>query len=90
MIPVTVTVSSSDRGDAAPAARLVSVTSNEPVNGTGDGDTGPDWMITGPLSLTLRAERAGTGNGRVYTIAVQISDRSGNTTNATVQVTVRK
>jgi len=90
MIPVVVSVSASDRGDAAPAARIVSVTSNEPVNGTGDGDTGPDWAITGPLTLTLRAERAGTGSGRIYTITVQVTDRFGNSSNATVQVTVRK
>lgn len=58
--------------------KIISVTSNEPVNGLGDGDTGPDWMITGPHTVQLRAERSGKGNGRVYTITVQAQDASGN------------
>lgn len=41
MVPVTVTVSASDICDAAPTCRIVSVTSNEPVNGLGDGDMAP-------------------------------------------------
>jgi len=64
------------------------VTSNEPVNGTGDGDQEPDWEITGPLTVNLRAERAGTGSGRVYTLTVQCSDDSGNSSTGSVAVTV--
>jgi hypothetical protein len=90
MAAVTVSVTASDAGDSAPAARIIGVTSNEPVNGTGDGDTGPDWNVTGPLTVDLRAERAGNGNGRIYTITVEVTDRSGNKSNASVQVTVRK
>lgn len=48
----------------------LSVTSNEPVNGTGEGDTAPDWEIIDSHKLRLRAERAGTGTGRVYTIGI--------------------
>ncbi|MBO0861640.1 MAG: hypothetical protein J2P21_24770 [Chloracidobacterium sp.] len=33
--------------------------SNGPVMGDGDGDTAPDWEITGALTLNLRAERRG-------------------------------
>jgi hypothetical protein len=40
------------------------------------------------LSVDLRAERAGTGPGRVYTITVQCVDDSGNTATAVAQVTV--
>ena len=58
--------------------KIVNVKSNEPVNGLGDGDTAPDWAITGPHTLQLRAERSGRGNGRVYTITIQAEDTSGN------------
>jgi hypothetical protein len=58
----------------------VSVTSNEPVNGTGDGDTSPDWVIVDSHHVQLRAERAGNGNGRVYTINVACPSASGKTT----------
>ena len=90
MIPVVVTVRATDGTDASPTAKIVRVTSNEAVNGTGDGDTAPDWLITGPLTLQLRAERAGKTQDRVYTITVEVKDRSGNATPANVQVIVRR
>ena len=74
--------------DPAPTARIVAVSSNEPVNGADDGDTSPDWEITGPLSVNLRAERSGTGTGRIYTIQVEGRDAAGNTTLQTVAVRV--
>ncbi len=66
------------------------VVSNEPVNGTGDGDTAPDWILAGPTFVQLRSERAGTGSGRVYTIAVTCRDGSGNSTFRNATVTVPK
>jgi hypothetical protein len=69
-------------------SRIVSVTSNEPSNGLGDGDTSPDWLVTGDLRLTLRAERAGKGAGRTYTITVATSDELNNTTTNEVTVVV--
>jgi predicted extracellular nuclease len=67
--------------------RIADVTSNEPINGTGDGDSSPDWFIDGPSSLRLRAERGG-GSGRIYTIIVECVDVAGNVGSATAQVTV--
>ena len=90
MVDVTVSAEVVDLIDGAPTARIVSVSSDEPVDGTGDGDTSPDWEITGDLTLRLRAERAGTGSGRVYTITVEARDYSGNTTLETISVTVPK
>jgi hypothetical protein len=70
--------------DSGPvASRIVSVRSNEPADGGQ-----PDWVITGDLSLLLRAERSPHGQGRVYTITVQCSDVFGNTSTGTVLVTV--
>jgi hypothetical protein len=90
MVPVTVGVALSDVVDAAPVARIVAVGSNEPVDGEGDGDTAPDWVITGNLTLELRGERSGHGNGRIYTIVLEGRDAAGNVTRAFARVTVPK
>jgi hypothetical protein len=74
MVPVQVQVQATD-ACAAVKSKIASVTSDEPVNGTGDGNTSPDWVITGDLSVELRAERSGPGNGRVYTIHLEIGQR---------------
>ena len=62
----------------------LSVTSNEPVNGTGDGNTSPDWIVIDDHRVQLRAERSGGGDGRIYTITVTCTDPFGNVgTNST-------
>ncbi len=89
MIPVTVTVSASDICSGAnTSCRIVSVSSNEPVNGNGDGDTAPDWQIASPTLVLLRAERAGTRNDRIYTITVRCTDGAGQATDTSVTVKV--
>jgi hypothetical protein len=86
MAAVTVTVVATDDTDPNPTSQIVSVTSNQPIDGTGDGDQSPDWEITGALTVNLRSERA-SGEDRVYTISVVTSDIAGNTTLSTVTVT---
>jgi hypothetical protein len=88
LVNVAITVVATDAVDAAPASRIVAVRSNQPENGTGDGDTAPDWVITGPLTLQLRAERAGTLGDRIYTITIETTDFSGNSVMTEVTVTV--
>ncbi|HYT59200.1 MAG TPA: hypothetical protein VEL06_03460, partial [Haliangiales bacterium] len=89
MVLVTVGVKATD--NAGPSTcRITSVTSNEPVNGLGDGDQEPDWIIAGDLTLYLRAERAQNGTGRIYSITVTCTDTAGNATNGTVAVFVPK
>jgi hypothetical protein len=87
MVHVAVTAKATDNC-SRPVCKIASVTSNEPVNGLGDGDTAPDWSITGDLTVDLRAERSGTGSGRIYTIAVTCTDACGNSSVGNTTVTV--
>ena len=86
MTPVAITVKVADNC-STPTWTVTSVSSNEAVNGTGDGDTEPDWTMAGQ-KVTLRAERAGTGSGRTYTVTVTAKDAAGNTSTGTTTVSV--
>src|SRR5262245_43228196 len=67
MIPITATVTVTDRCDSAARFELVSITSNEPPDSRADGTTIPDVQGasfgTPDTKFLLRAERAGTGLG---------------------------
>jgi hypothetical protein len=92
MSDVTVTAAATDACDGSPAITLVSVVSNEPDNGTRDGNTGADIqgaaLGTADFELALRAERSASGSGRVYTITYRATDASGNSTDEAVTVFV--
>lgn len=77
-------------GICGPVTTSLSVTSNEPVDGTGDGDTSPDWQIVDAHHVRLRAERSGNGNGRTYTIGITATDVLNQSTSRTVAVRVPK
>jgi hypothetical protein len=87
LVPVTVSATAIDTCSDV-TCQIVSITSNEPDNGLGDGDTANDIQQTGPLTAKLRAERSGGGTGRIYTITVACTDAGGNTSTGTVTVTV--
>ncbi len=53
MVPITVTVVASDLV-CVTSLKIISVTSNEPDNGLGDGDTANDIEISGDLTVNLR------------------------------------
>ncbi|HEX2781222.1 MAG TPA: hypothetical protein VHM30_17105 [Gemmatimonadaceae bacterium] len=88
LVAVTVATKATDECDPAPRCAISSVSSNEPVNGLGDGDTAPDWFITGANTVLLRAERSGRGTGRVYTIGMTCTDAAGNSSHGATFVTV--
>jgi uncharacterized repeat protein (TIGR01451 family) len=67
---------------------VLSVSSNEAVDGTGDGDTSPDWIIVDAHHVQLRAERDGNGTGRIYTISITCTDTANNSTVRTATVLV--
>jgi uncharacterized protein DUF4114 len=89
-IGATITVS--DNCDPSPKVELVSITSSEPDNGLGDGDTANDIQGASfgsdDRSFMLRAERSGKGPGRTYTVTYRATDASGNSTLATATVSV--
>jgi len=83
-----VTVNYGTTNNCGSAQCVLTVTSNEPVNGGGDGNTAPDWEIVDEHHVRLRAERSGSGSGRIYTITITCTDSAGNSSTQTVTVTV--
>jgi hypothetical protein len=82
-----VTVATVSAGDSGSGLATFTVTgvSNEP-----EGDP-PDIVITGSgnqYTVQLRAERDGSGEGRIYTITATAIDNAGNDTPATATCTV--
>src|SRR6266545_4819327 len=64
-------------------------TSDEPDDDLGDGNTSDDIVIGADCrSVQLRAERAGTGDGRVYTVTLRVRDSGGAVTRADFEVSV--
>jgi hypothetical protein len=74
--------------DNCPLTCVLTVSSNEPINGLGDGDAEPDWEVVDDHNVRLRSERAGKGGDRIYTITTTCTDASGNTTVKTSTVSV--
>ncbi|HNP65813.1 MAG TPA: Calx-beta domain-containing protein [Woeseiaceae bacterium] len=63
--------------NGAPAVITVTaIEQDEPVNGTGDGDTIPDGFGVGTDTPQIRRERSGQGDGRIYVISFVASDLS--------------
>ena len=91
MVDVAISYDVSD--DFTPASEIISsldVSSNEPFNTIGDGNTEPDIEIVDAHHVRLRAERSGTGDGRVYTISITCKDSAQNASSRTITVSVPK
>ena len=93
MQPIVATVQVTDNCPGVSFA-LTSVTSNEPDNGLGDGDTTGDiqdaTLGTPDTEISLRAERQGSGDGRIYTVTYTATDASNNGDQAVAVVVVPK
>jgi cytochrome c peroxidase len=98
LIPVTVSVNASDNCLSSPTASLVSIRMNEGDetntfdpsydSTVGEGHTNSDIQVDENGNIYLRAERSGSGNGRIYTITYSVNDSCGNSSLADVTVTV--
>ncbi|MEJ8844717.1 HYR domain-containing protein [Lacibacter sp. H375] len=83
--------------DNCAVTTTVTVTSSEPINGVGDGDTDPDYIVLDNVAgaagqyvsnLKLRAERSAAGSGRTYTVTITATDPSGNIASKIIEVKV--
>ena len=92
MVDISTSVTVADGGSGSAGFTLISVTSNEPDNGLGDGDKANDaqgWSLgADDTDGRLRAERAGGGPGRIYTLTYQALDQAGNAGTCSATVTV--
>jgi hypothetical protein len=89
MVPVSVTVNATDNVGVV-SKKITVVSSSELDDGPGDGNTAGDVQITGDLTVNLRAKLSGKGNGRTYTVYVEVKDAAGNTTMESCTVSVPK
>ncbi len=66
------------------------ITQDELVDaiGKGDGNTSPDGMGVGTDTASVRAERQGNANGRIYEISFTASDGQGGECSGSVNVCV--
>src|SRR5262249_29443002 len=87
MEPVALRYGVGDNCDAI-LKPVITISSNEPVDGTGDGATSPDWEVIDANHVLLRAERSGNGSGRIYTITVTVTDSVGSSSSSSVIVKV--
>jgi len=89
---VEVVVVATDACDLEPTVTLTSISSDEPDNGLGDGDTVDDIQQadvgTDDREFLLRAERSGTGSGRTYSALYTAEDASGNATSGLASILV--
>jgi hypothetical protein len=89
---VHVDVMAFDACQANPPVELLDISSSEPDDGIGDGNTDGDIqgaeVGTDDRDFALRAERAGPGDGRVYTAVYGVTDLAGNHVEADALVVV--
>ena len=78
----------SDACGASTNITVDSIFQDEPLDAEGDGNTEPDGFGIGTANPQVRAERAGTRNGRVYHIGFTATDAQGQTCTGTVEVGV--
>ena len=68
---------------------VITISSNQPQNGLGDGDTPVDWEVVDAHHVRLRAERSPIEpGGRIYTILLTVTDSAGGTSTSSVTVVV--
>jgi uncharacterized repeat protein (TIGR01451 family) len=87
---VRVTINYTAASESGTPSCSLSVTSNEPPNGAGDGNTTPDWQVLDEHHVNLRAERSGQGKGRIYTVTITCRDSTGASASKSVEVIVPK
>jgi cysteine-rich repeat protein len=88
LVPVTVVGVTDPDGDPL-VITVTGIAQDEPLDATGDGATCPDASGVGIDTASLRSERSGQGDGRVYHVAFQAADRCNAVCTGSVTVCVR-
>ncbi len=87
LVDVAVLAVTDPEGDPI-VVTIDSIFQDEPVGGLGDGNTAPDGFGVGTSTASVRAERDGAGNGRVYHVAFTAGDGHGGSCSSVIQVSV--
>jgi hypothetical protein len=93
MVPVTIVANAVDNS-GEPVTLTATVTSDEPRRRRECYEPEDDWTTpvidqeTGVITLKLRAEKNPRGKGRTYTITITATDQAGNSSRASVKITV--
>jgi endo-1,4-beta-xylanase len=88
MVDVTLSYAIEDNCDAG-LVPVITITSNQAPNGTGDGNTPVDWEIVDAHHIRLRAERSPHDpGGRIYTVLLTVTDSAGASSSSSVNVVV--
>jgi len=77
-VPVSIVGVTDPDGDPV-TVTITSVTQDEPLNSEGDGNTCPDATNVGTSVVSVRSERSGLDDGRVYHLNFMASDGRGGT-----------
>ena len=87
MIKIAVNYTAVDNCSAV--TNVLTVSSNQPTDGLGDGSTATDWQVLNATTVMLRAERSGKlKTDRIYTITITSKDNCGNISSAPAYVRV--
>jgi hypothetical protein len=86
LVPIEIVGVTDPDGDPV-AIAVTGVTQDEPLEGPGHGSTCPDAVIEGGRA-SVRAERSGQGNDRVYVISFTATDDGGASCTGSVRVCV--
>ena len=86
-VPITIAGVTDRDGDPV-TITIDSIFQDEPLEGLGDGTFSPDGYGIGTDTANLRAERSGTGDGRVYHVTFTATDGQGGECTETVSVWV--
>lgn len=93
LVPIQVDIQADDERSGVADIKLVSITSNETDSKEGKLDQESDIQNveygTDDRTFLLRAERNGSGTGRIYTIKYSVTDQAGHVTIKTATVSVR-
>jgi len=89
LVPIQVT-GVTNAGGGAETISVTSIFQAEPVDSPGSGNSGPDGPGVGTATPSVRAERDGGGDGRVYHISFTVTNSGGGTCTGAVTVGVPK